>query len=147
MSRYLYTIEQLIDGDWIPLYSTYNRDDALYEVKNKRVRWPAVNYRVVECIRGAANGHNDDEVTMVNKHVCANCMESSTNHPETQCVLAAFVSILEDRGNLTTRQLQNILENTDTNVFWDQVGPLLDGIEDAALADDPEPDTKAPGQA
>lgn len=61
---------------------------------------------------------------------CPNCSCPVKTHPRNDCVLAAFVGILRDRGNLSEEKLRAIHCKADMHVFWDDLGPILDRLEE-----------------
>ena len=61
---------------------------------------------------------------------CPNCGSPVKTHPRNDCVLNALIGILHDRGNLSKKKLHVIHRKADTGVLWEDLGPILDRLED-----------------
>ena len=72
---------------------------------------------------------------MAKARICPNCYASPVKgHPENGCVLAAFIVVLRDRGNKPERRLLQIHAECNVDALWDQVGPLLDRLEEGEFS-------------
>lgn len=69
---------------------------------------------------------------------CPNCLENLDEHPENGCVLHAFIAVLFDRGNLSEEQLAKLHADTDVDLFWNDLGPILDKLENGEYTNQEE---------
>jgi hypothetical protein len=67
---------------------------------------------------------------MKGKRVCPNCYAPVEEHEANGCVLAALMQLVRDRGNLDDEALLNLHANANADAFWDDLGPIIDGLED-----------------
>lgn len=61
---------------------------------------------------------------------CPNCAEPIAKHGKADCMLGAFIDLLRDRGNLSEQRLRKIHESTNADLFWDDVGRIVDCLGD-----------------
>jgi hypothetical protein len=61
---------------------------------------------------------------------CPNCTHPIEGHPQNSCVLAALIDCLRDRGDLSEEELAQRHADCDMDPFWDDMGPVLDRLED-----------------
>ena len=62
--------------------------------------------------------------------LCPNCAEHPVdNHPQTGCMLAALIQIIEERGGHSATELQVLHANTNVDALWDDIGPIIDRLE------------------
>ncbi len=67
------------------------------------------------------------------KRICPNCTISAVkDHPEDGCVLAALIQVLREREELPERTLLALHAKTDVDALWDDLGPILDKLEDGS---------------
>jgi hypothetical protein len=67
---------------------------------------------------------------MANKTLCANCVR---NHDEVDdiCVLSVLVGVsLQSRQSITDEQAIDIIKNTNADMLWDDIGPIIDRLEE-----------------
>lgn len=68
---------------------------------------------------------------MPKKRMCPNCLTTAVkHHPENGCVLAALIQVLREREELPERTLLSLHAKTDVDALWDDLGPILDKLED-----------------
>ena len=60
---------------------------------------------------------------------CNNCGKT---HAKTVhvCVLAALLALVVDRGDKGKRFARRAVARVDVDAFWDDVGPIIDKLED-----------------
>ena len=61
---------------------------------------------------------------------CPNCGCPVEGHPNNACVLAALIGVVRDRENLTEDELLALHRNACVDVMWDDIGPILDRLEE-----------------
>jgi hypothetical protein len=61
---------------------------------------------------------------------CPNCCAEIDTHPRDECILYVFMTVLRDRGNLDDEQLAEIHANCAVDMMWDDIGPILDRLEE-----------------
>ena len=64
---------------------------------------------------------------------CPNCLLPVDGHPENGCVLATFIQVIRERGNLSEKQLRELHHNTDVKALWSRLGPILDDLEEGVF--------------
>ena len=67
--------------------------------------------------------------------MCPNCCDTPIkNHPENGCVLAVFMEVIKSRGTLSKKQQTKIFESCDVGALWDDLGPIIDELEDGSYS-------------
>lgn len=59
---------------------------------------------------------------------CPNCGSPVANHADDGCVLAAFITLLRERGVLPEERLQELHARCDISRFWDEVNEVVDRL-------------------
>jgi hypothetical protein len=67
---------------------------------------------------------------------CPNCGSLVVNHPDDGCMLYQSVSLVRDRGNKTDEELHQIHAKCNVDAFWDDIGKVLNSLEDGSYSDD-----------
>jgi hypothetical protein len=63
--------------------------------------------------------------------LCPNCLDTPVaGHPENACILYVLTDVLRSRGTLTEEQIQALHRDADPNQVWDDIGPIIDRLED-----------------
>lgn len=62
--------------------------------------------------------------------LCPNCDQRVANHPENGCVLAALIQVARDRGGVPERKLRKLHAECNVDALWDDVGRIVDDLED-----------------
>ena len=65
---------------------------------------------------------------------CPNCDVPIAGHPENGCVLAACIGVISDRGELSEAKIRRLFTDTDPDLFWSEVGDLIDRLEDGEFS-------------
>jgi hypothetical protein len=66
-------------------------------------------------------------------HKCPNCGEPVAGHPDTSCTLYGLMQIVRERGNLPEAKVQKIHREVDVDALWEELGPVIDRLEDGAF--------------
>ena len=70
---------------------------------------------------------------MADKLICPNCREDlAKGHPGNGCVLGALFSCIADREGGRRRALMERLADVDECALWDDIGPIVDKLQDGA---------------
>lgn len=69
------------------------------------------------------------------KLICPNCGEpvcrpSTGEVHEAGCVLHALIGVVRDRETVPERKLRTIHANVDTDALWNDVGRIIDRLEE-----------------
>lgn len=59
---------------------------------------------------------------------CPNCTRPIHEHGNSECVLAALISVLRDRGEHTPEQLHKLTVDCDVDQLWSEIGPIIDRL-------------------
>lgn len=59
---------------------------------------------------------------------CPNCTREDMVAPQDACVLEALATVLVDRGH-DPQKVAKMLSKIDTDELWNDVGPIIDGLE------------------
>jgi len=62
---------------------------------------------------------------------CPNCTATVHNHPQNDCVLAAMIQVLRDRGDHHPATLTRLHANCDADAFWNAAGAVIDRLGDS----------------
>ena len=71
---------------------------------------------------------------MAKRLKCPNCGGNVANHAENGCVLAALVQLVREREAMSERRLRKLHAGTDVDALWQELGPVIDGLEDGAYS-------------
>ena len=64
---------------------------------------------------------------------CPNCAAHPVaDHPANGCVLAALIQCIRDRGTVPERRLRDVHAHTDVDALWNDVGKIVDRLEEGA---------------
>jgi len=67
----------------------------------------------------------------VKEKKCPNCQERfHVVHPENGCVLASLTQVVREREIVDEEKLLQLHENTDVSALWDDLGPIIDKLEE-----------------
>lgn len=59
---------------------------------------------------------------------CPNCGKEIP-HPEDGCVLATLMAVMRDWTAMPQSEVNAIWGKVDINALWDDLGPIIDGLE------------------
>lgn len=67
--------------------------------------------------------------------MCPNCGNSPVHgHPENGCILATMITVVRERGNKSEEELEELHAKTDVNALWNDLGPILDKLEEGGYS-------------
>lgn len=75
---------------------------------------------------------------------CPNCMSPIGSHPENGCVLAAMIQVVRERGTRSEEEVLALHASANVSALWDELGPIIDKLEDGEFRDDVDSLDSAP---
>ena len=72
---------------------------------------------------------------MSTEQECPNCGEPKWPHPDSGCVLAALITVIDERGGTSQKRLKHLLYNANIDALWDRLGPVIDDLERGLYSD------------
>lgn len=73
---------------------------------------------------------NAQESSVMEPSLCPNCRQPVADHPENGCVLAALIQVIREREAMSEEKLRELHASTDTDQLWEDLGPLVDRLEE-----------------
>ena len=74
------------------------------------------------------------------KRRCPNCLGPIAKHPQNSCMLAMFIQVIRERGEMSERKLRKLHAKCNVDALWDKLAPIIDDIEEGEYTWDEEPE-------